>query len=97
MFRYIEFTDHSHELKYSQKKGNLYYIGKPDQNLIAELELKKNAKFRDGSGEEYESSLTEITEKGWELIFVVPCGLYTTKGPRERVIIENTYIFRKDI
>lgn len=92
---YIEFSDHSHELKYRQKKGLLYYIGEPDQALVKELGLRKNAKFRDGSGVEYESSLPEITAKGWELAFVLPCGAYTTSGLREMTIIENTYIFKK--
>ena len=92
---YIEFSDHSHELKYRQKKGLLYYIGEPDQALVEELGLRKNAKFRDGSGVEYESSLPEITAKGWELAFVLPCGSYTTNGLREMTIIENTYIFKK--
>ena len=95
MCMYIEFSDHRHELKYCQKKGLLYYIGVPDQKLVNELGLRKNAKFRDGSGVEYESSLPEITAKGWELAFVLPCGSYTTSGLREITIIENTYIFKK--
>lgn len=95
MSMYIEFSDHSHELKYRQKKGLLYYIGEPDQALVEELGLRKNAKFRDGSGVEYESSLPEITAKGWKLAFVLPCGTYKTSGSREATIIENTYIFKK--
>ena len=48
-----------------------------------------------GSGVEYESSLPEITAKGWDLAFVLPCGTYKTSGLREMTIIENTYIFKK--
>lgn len=95
MYRYIEFTDHSYEHKLRQKTGMLYYIGEPEQALIEELGLRKNAKFRDGSGVEYESSLPEITAKGWDLVRVLPCALYSLRGSREKTIIENTYIFKK--
>ena len=94
---YIEFTDHSHELKYCQKKGKLYYTGEPEQVLIDELGLRKHAKFRDGSGVEYESRLPEITAKGWDLVFVVPSETYKKKctDSREMTVTVNSYIFRK--
>ena len=95
MTQFIEFTDHSYELKYCRKKGKLYYTGEPDQALVDELGLIKRTKFSDGSGVEYESTLPEITAKGWELVFVVPCGKYQTKGSRDMTVIENTYIFKR--
>lgn len=73
----------------------MYYTGEPDQTLVDELQMRKQAKFSDGSGVEYESTLPEITAKGWELVFVVPCGKYHTKGSRDMTVIENTYIFKR--
>ena len=94
--RYIEFSDHSRIHKTHPKRGKLFYVGTPDQDLIEELSLRKEAIYYDGSGEEYNSSLPEITAKGWDLAFVLPTGKYTKRGKfGEGTIIENTYIFKR--
>ena len=93
----IEFTDHRYGRKASRKREKLYYLGEPDQTLIDELEFREHAKFWDGSGVEYESTLPEITSKGWDLVFVLPCGKYQKNRSSECVeFIENTYIFKKN-
>ena len=97
MARFIEFTDHSHHLKECPKRGKLYFVGEPGQELIDELGLTKVAKHRDGSGTEYESSLPEITAKSWDLVFVVPSETYKKKctDSREMTITVNSYTFKK--
>ena len=94
--RYIEFSDCRSQSKTRKWDGALYYLGTPDQDLIEELSLRKKWKYRDGSGEEYESTLPEITAKGWDLVFVLPSAKHTRRGKfGEGTIIENTYIFKR--
>ena len=98
MAQYIEFTDHCHSLKDFPKRGKLYFVGEPDQALINELGLTKVAKHRDGSGIEYETTLLEITTKGWDLVFVIPTETYKKKRTdlREMTITVNSYIFKNE-
>lgn len=94
-YRYIEFKD---RLNYRMEtNGKLWFVGEPSEELISELELEEHKKYHDGSGKTYFTSLTKVGEKGWELQFVSPCGIYLEKGPNVAGPIENLYVFRKVI
>ena len=95
--KYIEFTDCKSGNKRRHIPGELYYFGTPEQELIEELGLRKNSKYYDGSGEEYELTLPEIAARGWDLACVFPVAKYTQRGSKgEGTIIENKYIFKKE-
>jgi hypothetical protein len=97
-YRYIEFKS-SRMNKYS-REGKLFFVGKPSQELIDELELEEAPGSSDGSIKLYLSTLASLGEKGWELQFVSPCGLMLNSnggktGGKTGGQIDNTYIFRK--
>ena len=89
-YRYIEFNDRT-SLRVTTKDGKLYYVGRPSEELIAELELEEE---KPGL---YKTTLAALGEKGWELQFVTPCGVNFTKHSWGGRSIENSYIFRKMI
>ncbi len=94
-YRYIEFKD---RLTYHKETdGKLWFVGEPSEELIIELELEEHKKNRDGSRRTYCTTLLSLGEKGWELQFVSPCGIYLEKGPNAAGPIENLYVFRKEI
>ena len=91
-YRYIEFTDRTAASSRYGKAGALYYVGKPSEELIAELEMERVVI----SGLTYfKTTLQAIGEKGWELQFVTPCGANLAKRDSIGGPIENSYIFRK--
>ena len=59
-YRYIEFNDRT-SLRVTTKDGKLYYVGRPSEELIAELELEEE---KPGL---YKTTLAALGEKGWEL------------------------------
>ena len=89
-YRYIEFNDRT-SLRVTTKDGKLYYVGRPSEELIGELELEEE---KPGL---YKTTLAALGEKGWELQFVTPCGVNFTKHRWGGSSIENSYIFRKMI
>ena len=89
-YRYIEFNDRT-ALRVTSKDGKLYYVGKPSEDLIAELELEEE---KPGI---YKTTLAALCEKGWELQFVTPCGVNFSRHSWGGSSIENSYIFRKMI
>ena len=93
-YRYIEFKD---RLTYHKETdGKLWFVGKPSEELISELELEEHKKYHDGSGNIYCTTLSSLGEKGWELQFVSPCGIYLEKGNNVAGPIENLYVFKKE-
>lgn len=90
-YQYIEFFDHQDNERLP-KDGNYWYIGKPSEELINELELVDMT----GKGRNYKTTLNSIASKGWELQFVTPAGFIGSKtsngGP-----IQLCYTFRKQI
>lgn len=94
-YQYIELYDRQDNDKYS-KDGNYWFIGKPSQELIDELELEVVSKYYDGSGKSFKTTLNAIASKGWELQFVTPAGFVGNKttngGP-----FQLCYTFRKQI
>ena len=93
-YRYIEFKSY-YKYHYS-REGKLFFVGKPSQELIDELELEEESGSYDGSIKLYLSTLASLGEKGWELQFVSPCGLMlNSNGGKTGGQIDNTYIFRK--
>ena len=97
-YRYIEFKSY-YKYHYS-REGKLFFVGKPSQELIDELELEEESGSYDGSIKLYLSTLASLGEKGWELQFVSPCGLMLNSnggksGGKNGGQIDNTYIFRK--
>lgn len=92
-YRYIEFKD---TLNYGKEtNGKLWFVGEPSEALINELELEEHKKYHDGSGKKYCTSLSSLGEKGWELQFVSPCGIYLEQGKKTAGPIENLYVFMK--
>lgn len=94
-YRYIEFTDMTAKNSNQRKTGKLWYVGDPSEELIKELDLTEQSKNRDGSGKIYHTTLSMLGEKGWELMFVTPCGINWAKKDSIAGPIENSYIFRK--
>ena len=93
-YRYIEFTDKTATSPTGRKHGTLWFVGKPSEELIKELELEEVRRDgRDLIG--YTSSLAALGEKGWELQFVTPCGVNFARRDSMAGPIENSYIFRK--
>lgn len=92
-YRYIEFKD---RLTYGKGiDGKMWFVGEPSEGLISELELEEHKKGYDGSGKMYCTSLSSLGEKGWELQFVSPCGIYLEQGKKTAGPIENLYVFMK--
>ena len=93
-YRYIEFTDKTATSPTGRKHGTLWFVGKPSEELIKELELEEVRRDgRDLIG--YASSLAALGEKGWELQFVTPCGVNFARRDSMAGPIENSYIFKK--
>ena len=93
-YRYIEFKD---RLNYHKEvDGKLFFVGEPSEELINELELIEKAKCRDGSGKVFYTLLSSLGEKGWELQFVSPCGIYLDHARNIAGPIESLYVFRKE-
>lgn len=94
-YRYLEFKD---RLNYHKETdGKLWFIGEPSEELINELELEEHKIGQGGSRKKYCTTLTSLGEKGWELKFVSPCGIYLEKGANAAGPIENLYVFLKEI
>ena len=93
-YRYIEFKD---RLGYNREaNGEMWFVGEPSEGLISELELEEHKKGYDGSGKMYCTTLSSLGEKGWELQFVSPCGIYLEQGKKTAGPIENLYVFMKE-
>ena len=88
-YRYIEFTDKTATSPTGRKHGTLWFVGKPSEELIKELELEEVGR------DTYTSSLEALGEKGWELQFVTPCGVNFARRDSMAGPIENSYVFQK--
>ena len=91
-YRYIQFTDMMAQGKKRSLNEEIFYVGKPSEELICELELEVRSNY---DSTKYKTTIQALGEKGWELQFVTPCGFYSVGSSRIVGPIENSYIFRK--
>jgi hypothetical protein len=88
-YSYVEFIDGTF---YSiGKTGKLHIVSKNPESYIGEFELIEETSRE---GKRYYTTLEKIGEKGWELIFVTPCGNLRENGGE---MLQNAYIFKKEI
>ena len=85
-YRYVEFVDGCWDS--TSKTGNLYVVANSEEkeHFIKEFSLIKNARG-------YYTTLKNIGELGWELIFVTPCGCMAENHGQ---MIQNAYVFKKE-
>ena len=93
--RYLKFVDASERA--GAKSEEIQLVGEVDDKLIEELNLEHRANNHYGSGDKYITTISQLGLRGWELVFVTPCGIYINKGTSgEAGPILNSYIFKKD-
>ena len=92
-YRYAEFIDNGRGK--APKNGEIYYVGTPTEELIEELGLEVRARYYDGSGHLYVTTIQRMGELGWELKFVNPCGIFLEKGRDMGGPVKLNYIFCK--
>ena len=88
-YSYVEFTDGNF---YSiGKTGKLYIVSQNPEFYIEEFELiEETSRGR----KTYYTTLEKIGNRGWELVFVTPCGNLRENGGE---MLQNAYVFKKDI
>ena len=93
--KYLKFVDANE--RYGAKSEQIELVGEASTELIKEIGLEHQSKYHDGSGDRYLTTVGQLGLKGWELVFVTPCGININKGSSgEAGPILNSYIFKKD-
>ena len=86
-YRYVEFTDGL--WRSTLKTGKLFIVAEKEElnEYIEEFSLVAY-----GGG--YCTTLYQIGNLGWELVFVTPCGSLRENGGQ---MIQNAYVFKKEV
>ena len=92
-YRYMELQERAH------KNGRLWYIGKPDSEIIEELdlvvdEIRINRTEKKIGG--YWTTLAAMGEKGWKLVFVTPYLLDNNISGYTGGSVLQSYVFTRE-